>query len=1395
MNGRVVLCALGALGMMGASAAETPLDRFWDSTKGQTVRRLPVQVVPENVFISLSGVTFDRPEGDLEARIAREVGAAGTYNVVTLTLRSIPDLTDAITRERAAAFIRAAHAEGMQVLMDIDARIARFEFLRRWPEDHAGVMRTGVFTPTNGVAAFSLGYESFRDHMAWGSRAGYDPLEGRVVRAFAVKEDGVVRRDVTAAVAAAATTTSNLVSGTVGNLAPDERLVVLAAFKMLAVDPCSTHLTPFLADLAEVYHKLGADGAMRDEWGFLPMGKYARMHTAFPYTKRYAELYAQTSGGRDYVEDLALIAYGAKGRESERARAIDFLNRTTYDRITRTEQEFYDFNKRIFGPDVYVTKHPTWYTSICPEEFLHDGLDWWSAARDWAQSDESVPIPCVNGMAKRRGGPTWMNEGYGPDPEHYGYAVWRYALCGGRMVYHGIYSGGETSVSRRKLPPVDAKMATMLDILTPGNVRAQSRVRLLNLISRAQMDAPTALVFGHARTLNWLDPAFADAGLALAHALAGRGHAVDVFPSSELASFTVDPDGALRMGQQRYTALILHRVDADDIAAFTKLVNNRPFTTALFGWDQPLSIVEPLTSGTNAAPIAAFLERAHATRQTPLTKRGLTRWSSDRLPAPDGTLTLLDGTVARIKGCSPNFAGDPIWGTLTAGGVKIDYSAEGVFAARVDRQGALVALAAGGLRHVSLPGFTLKLDAPEDVVLVKRDGKWRGLWQTATPSAPLPAPLAALTDDWRTLVLPAQVAADAVKVSSFGFNAEDSTEIIQKALDSGAPKLVFDKQSGPWITRPLVARSNQEIVFEDGVELVAKKGEFRGIRDYLFRCENVSNLVIRGNGPKGGTFRMHKKDYQQPPYEKGEWRYTLRLCGVENVLVENMHFVSSGGDGIVIGAFKGKSSKNVTVRNCVCDDNHRQGISLCGGEDILLEDVVLSNTCGTPPQAGIDFEPDRPCEKLARVTLRNVLSKNNAGAGFDFYFTQMRDWSEPVSITLENCRSVGNSTSVSLTADNKHDEGVVKGFVTFRKCSFEDAKRGGVHVCGIPAGAVDVTLTDCVISNAAPESKSADVQVSSGTSRQGLPDGVALKNLTVFQPQARPWFAHGRSSFGPAPKRIEGDVTVVAPDGVRTKTVLDAAWVAKNMPVCNGGRMPAPRVGLPRVKDVTVRDAKPGELVDLPPLALIRGAHYLLFVEKPGWVKLVLHQIDAVGNRPATTKPTLIRHLPDGDGKGRVWKVPTPAFEPGEIAFEAKEAGFYALELPEGGTRQQLLKSSVPVGIDVTKSEQTVAGVKGKPFSLWFYAPGGKPFTLNAVGDDYYRFKMALTDSAGKTVVAHDVVSSLCVTDVAAGQAAQGLWRADFARAKEPHYDWIRLELSGIPGCLFLTTEKTWQTK
>ena len=38
-----------------------------------------------------------------------------------------------------------------------------------------------------------------------------------------------------------------------------------------------------------------------------------------------------------------------------------------------------------------------------------------------------------------------------------------------------------------------------------------------------------------------------------------------------------------------------------------------------------------------------------------------------------------------------------------------------------------------------------------------------------------------------------------VRVSSFGFDPEDSTRFIQAAIDSGAAKVIFDKMPSPWV--------------------------------------------------------------------------------------------------------------------------------------------------------------------------------------------------------------------------------------------------------------------------------------------------------------------------------------------------------------------------------------------------------------------------------------------------------------------------------------------------------------------------------------------------------------------------------------------------------------------
>ena len=624
----------------------------------------------------------------------------------------------------------------------------------------------------------------------------------------------------------------------------------------------------------------------------------------------------------------------------------------------------------------------------------------------------------------------------------------------------------------------------------------------------------------------------------------------------------------------------------------------------------------------------------------------------------------------------------------------------------------------------------------------------------------------------------------AVKVSDFGYDPSDSTRFLQKALDSGAEKVVLNRQSGPWVTLPLKVRSNTELVFEPGVELLAKRGEYKGLRDYLLELPYCTNVTIRGG--TGSTMRMWKQDYQGPDYKHGEWRYALRIFHCENVLVEGLTIAESGGDGI------GITGRNIIIRNCTCDRNHRQGMSVFSVENLLIEDCVLSNTSGTAPAAGIDFEPDHANERLNNVLLRNCIAENNAGNGFEICMDKLVHSSSPVSIAFENCRAVGNKNSVKVIGWNERASGFVGGWVKFSNCMFESARTSGISITAVPASSFDISFAGCVISNAAPgNALAAEVNVGAARIAQGPCDGIDFGDLTICQPVERDWFCMGLQAIGGLPQRITGNVTVVGPDGRLSRTILDTDWIAKNMPDINDGRPLPARVELPDVTSVKVQDAALGKPVSLQPVALLMDAKYLFFVDEPGNIVFSGRQINVVKGRPYSVKPLLVAQLGTDGRPVRKWRIPIPGATSEEFGFAAPARGFYRLTAVRDGTRFLLEKSPVPVAVDTTECERIMAAHGGKPFSLWLDVPAGKIFAAMLVGDSHNRFAVAAVDPSGRTVAKNDLVKNGFVVNGPASESA-GMWRLDFSRASEPHYDWIRIDCLGLPGLFFLSPDKTW---
>ncbi len=301
--------------------------------------------------------------------------------------------------------------------------------------------------------------------------------------------------------------------------------------------------------------------------------------------------------------------------------------------------------------------------------------------------------------------------------------------------------------------------------------------------------------------------------------------------------------------------------------------------------------------------------------------------------------------------------------------------------------------------------------------------------------------------------------------SWWGFDPEDATEALQAAIDSGAPKVVVENMGRPWIvSRTINLRSNQEIVFEKGVIVEAKKGAFLGKGDCLFLAALQRNITIIGYG---AVLRMRKLDYTQPPYEKAEWRHALSIRSCDNVRVFGLTLASSGGDGIYLGVAKrGVPNSNIHIKDVVCVDNYRQGISVISAENVLMENVVMRDTSGTPPMAGIDFEPNDPTEVLSNIVMRNCVVQNNSGDGFAFYLHNLNSASRPISIRLEGCRSIGNRRSVSISVGNSKEK-TVSGVIEFVDCKFEGSEGAGIYIAQKPPFGCKVRFVKCEISDAA----------------------------------------------------------------------------------------------------------------------------------------------------------------------------------------------------------------------------------------------------------------------------------------------------------------------------------------
>ncbi len=369
--------------------------------------------------------------------------------------------------------------------------------------------------------------------------------------------------------------------------------------------------------------------------------------------------------------------------------------------------------------------------------------------------------------------------------------------------------------------------------------------------------------------------------------------------------------------------------------------------------------------------------------------------------------------------------------------------------------------------------------------------------------------------------------------SWWGFNETDSTQAVQNAINSGARTIIIPYMGKDWVVQPIKLASNQEVIFEPGVVVIAKKGAFKGERDCLFLADSLSNMTLRGYG---ATLRMRKADYKSYRYTKSEFRHIIWLRGCSDVNILGLRLQSSGGDGICL--HRGKKHlpcKNVLIRDCICDDNYRQGISVISADKLLIKNCVFKNTGGTSPAAGIDLEPYLPEDMMVEVIVSNCVSENNGGSGFIASISNLNVNSREVSILFVNCYARGCGES-GLRARLVNKDRRPKGLIEFRNCTIENSSYPGALIQWEKADSpIKLRFSNCKFQNVAKRYNQIPISLTLRRKSAAKQTGqIEFINCYVYDDKNRPFLRISDVEGSKGIYDVKGNINVCNPYGAKT---------------------------------------------------------------------------------------------------------------------------------------------------------------------------------------------------------------------------------------------------------------------
>lgn len=244
----------------------------------------------------------------------------------------------------------------------------------------------------------------------------------------------------------------------------------------------------------------------------------------------------------------------------------------------------------------------------------------------------------------------------------------------------------------------------------------------------------------------------------------------------------------------------------------------------------------------------------------------------------------------------------------------------------------------------------------------------------------------------------------------------DYTNYIQKAIDANKNVIM---PNFPLMTSGIYAQSNSQIYFQKNSALILKPTA--DVRYRIIGLHAVENVKIYNPRLIG--------DRDQHLGSEGEWGFGIDIRGSRNIQIYNINISDCWGDGIMIvkaintirsGITKEKlfEVENIKIIGGVINNVRRNGITIEGGKNLLIKDLLIANVNDTNPMVGIDIEPNDNLNILENIKISNI-KINNTNAGIDL---NLGNYGSPI---------VSKSTSIScsnISVENSNGGIYVAGF-------------------------------------------------------------------------------------------------------------------------------------------------------------------------------------------------------------------------------------------------------------------------------------------------------------------------------------------------------------------------------